>query len=324
MSFIASISKKTVVLALLLAAGALSLLGHWVADDLRSLVQMSMLPLSQPGTGLALTIRDRADDLGPPSRLWQQRLEKARASTETLRYALQAERTRLEERMRIDQEEKDTQYRLLNAFPCELVAARMVAEQSLPYGDTRVLRASAAKPGSYVTTIDLLTDRAEALPEDLLAMDAMDTKALVGRIISSGTATAQLQLITDADFQLGAIILRDLNKPREIDTEHRREPLTARNNEYIATTIHGDGRGGLIATDVFKSHNVLPGDWVGTDKRSKFMPERIRIGRVTEVKPDSRNAGLVTLVIAPVADLASLRDVYIVVPVQASRTGAKN
>jgi cell shape-determining protein MreC len=54
------------------------------------------------------------------------------------------------------------------------------------------------------------------------------------------------------------------------------------------------------------------------------MPERIRIGRVTEVKPDPRNAGLVTLRIAPIADLDSLRDVYIVVPVQVSRTGAKN
>ena len=329
MSFSATISKKTVVLALLLLAAVLTLVGSWAAGDLRSLAQMAMLPLSQPGTGLALTIRERVDGLGPPSRQWQRKLDEARTKAEHLQYDLDVERARFAKHMRMDQEKTDTRYRLLNEFPCELVAARVAAGQSLPYGDTRVLRASGAKPGAYVTTVDLLTDRALSLPEEFLAMDAMDTKALVGRIVSSGMATAQLQLITDTDFQMSAVILRDLNlrvlnKPRDIDTEHRREPLTAQNNRYIATTIHGDGRGGMIATDVFKSHNVLPGDWIGTDGLCKFMPERIRIGRVTAVKPDPRNAGLVTLSIAPVADLASLRDVYIVVPLSDSRTGAKN
>jgi cell shape-determining protein MreC len=54
------------------------------------------------------------------------------------------------------------------------------------------------------------------------------------------------------------------------------------------------------------------------------MPQGIRIGRVIEVKPDPRNAGLVTLRIAPVADLDALREVYIVVPESDSETGAKN
>jgi hypothetical protein len=324
MSFSATISKKTVVLALLLAAAGLTLVGNWAAGDLRSLAQMAMLPLSQPGTGLALTIRERVDELSPPSGRWQRKLVEARTKAEHLQYDLDAVRARFAEHMRIDHEEKETRYGILNGFPCELVAARVVAGQSLPYGDTRVLRASAAKPGAYVTTVDLLTDRAKSLPEDLLALDTMDTKALVGRIVSSGMATAQLQLVTDGDFQIGAMIWRDPNLHREIDTAHRREPLTATNNQYIPTTIRGDGRGGMIATDVFKSHNVLPGDWIGTDGRSKFMPQRIRIGRVAAVKPDPRNAGLVALSITPVADLASLRDVYIVVPMPDSRTGAKN
>ena len=155
-------------------------------------------------------------------------------------------------------------------------------------------------------------------------MDAMDTKALVGRIVSLGTATAELELVTDGGFQISAMIWRDPAMCRDIDTAHRREPLTAQNNKYIPTTIRGDGRGGMIATDVFKGHNVLPGDWIGTDGRSRFMPDRVRIGRVTEVRPDPRNAGLVDPPDFAVADLGSLRDVYIVIPLSEPSAGGKH
>ena len=53
------------------------------------------------------------------------------------------------------------------------------------------------------------------------------------------------------------------------------------------------------------------------------MVEEVGPG-VTEVKPDPRNAGLVTLLIAPVADLASLRDVYIVIPLSEPSAGGKH
>jgi hypothetical protein len=249
MSFIASVSKKTVVLALLAAAAILSVAGHWIAGDLRSLTQTVMLPLSQPGTSLALTIRERSGDIGPLCWRLQRERDEARVTAETFRYALQAERARFQERMRKDQEEKDIRYSLLNGFPCDLVAARVVAEQSLPYGDARVVRTSVAKPGQYVTTIDLLTDRAKSLPEqDLLAIETLDSKALVGRVVSSRMAAAQVQLVTDKDFQIGAMIWYDLSKPRDIDTGHRSEPLTAKNGKAIPTTIRGDGRGGMIAT----------------------------------------------------------------------------
>ena len=67
MSGFGTISKKTVVLVLLLSAAILSLLPVRAAGYLRSIAQVVMLPLSDAGTYVGMTIRQRAGQLGTSS-----------------------------------------------------------------------------------------------------------------------------------------------------------------------------------------------------------------------------------------------------------------
>jgi hypothetical protein len=333
MSFGATISRRTVMTALLLLAAGASLLGNWVASYLRPLAQTVLLPVTEPMTDVALTIRNRMDQIAPPSR-WKLQLDQARLREDSLRYKLEAERVRFAEHLRIDHEEK-AMYGLLNdpnGVRWYLVWAKVAAGPSLPYGQSRVVRTTTGRSGAYVATVDLLTDRSESLPENLLVMDSRtarvppkpDDLIMVGQIISSGAATAQMQLVTDAQFQIEAKILRDPNKRRQIATADRREWLTNANNEPIDVHVRGDGKGGMIATEVSENRNVLPGDWVVTTGRTLLMPDRIRIGRVSEVTPDPRHPWLVSVQIRPVADPASISEVFIVVPRGESRPGARD
>jgi cell shape-determining protein MreC len=78
------------------------------------------------------------------------------------------------------------------------------------------------------------------------------------------------------------------------------------------TPVTGDGEGSLIVT-VAKAHAIRPGDSLVSRTDEKFLPAEIAIGKVVVVEPDKDKPGFSKLVIKPDADLAALREVYIVV-----------
>lgn len=209
-------------------------------------------------------------------------------------------------------------YGPMHDFPCELIAARVVAADAMPYSGTRVINAGrrhGADAGMRVCRV--ITDRSKALPPNLAAITA---SALAGRITESGAFTARLQLVTDANFTIRARIRRiiDPAKPRVIrvlmEGRAAEETLSEANNKPIETPVSGDGTGELIVPDVSKYHNIQPGDYLVTCGDEAFLPAEIGIGRVTRVVDNAKYKGMTTVYAKPLADLSTLRDVYVVLP----------
>lgn len=321
MRFPSTISRQSVVLALLVTAAVLSFMGARAGNYLRGRTQGLLAPLGDLSSGAATTIRQRADNLGKPSHEQERRVQDLDRQIQDLRYALHSEQARYNELVRAAQA-KDSLYGQFPDFPCRLVNARVVSGESLPYGGGKVIRPGAPE-GANITTRDLITDRSKSLPENL---HVMDSKALVGRIIRAGEFTAQLQLITDPAFKTQAMIWRDPGISRQIVLRKGnavvREALSAGNNELIdVSDVRGNGKGGLIVRNVFQDRNIQPGDWLITTGNSRFMPDRIRIGQVVTVQNDHDHVGMASLVVKPLSDLGSLREVFIVLPLAGNDGG---
>ncbi len=224
-------------------------------------------------------------------------------------------------------------YGRMRDFPCELIAARVVGAESLPYGRTRALNvgaAAGATPGARVTTRRLLTDRAKSIHAGYAGVAwekdlprrraAVASTVLAGMIDASGAFTARLMLVTDREFAIAADLFRviDPDNPRQVTVTREGvaalEPLTPANRDLIPVWARGDGRGGMIVEEVSRNDNVLPGDWLLTRRDDAFLPAGLPIAEVIEVLDDPEHAGFVTLRLRPLADLASLREVYVVVP----------
>ncbi len=298
-----------------IGGGGLALVGRGLSQQLRSAAQMVLLPLTEPGTDLAMTLRDRAGQLGTPSQREQRRIDQLQRDIDTLRNALYAERQRMADRIESERLKDEVCGGPLKDCRDQwnLISARVIGGESLPYGTgAKTVKTSAGKAGAYVTTADLLTDRVKSLPEGLWTLD---TKSLVGRITDSGAATARLQLVTDSSFGIAVVIWRDPRITRKITSGPRQEQLTA---EYsvahpIRTALQGDGKENMIAIQVPKEHEVRPGD-VAYTAPGQAAPPYVQVAKVTQVLPDPKNAGFVTLVLAPITDLGSLRKVFIVIP----------
>jgi cell shape-determining protein MreC len=159
----------------------------------------------------------------------------------------------------------------------------------------------------------LLTDREKKLPENLAALSG---SSLVGRVVETGAFTARLQLVTDAGFATRAHIGRiiDPQNPREVQAGARILPLTERVNFPVEAYAHGDGAGGLVCDPIPAVHNIRPGDVLQTRGDEALLPTAVVIGRVSDVQNDPEHPGMVIVRAQPPADLASLRDVYVVVP----------
>lgn len=317
-----NITKRTAMIFLLLLAAGTSLLGNWASSRLRPLAQTILLPPIEPLNDTALTVRDRFQNIGAPPRWQKERLE-ARRREDKLRQALEAERARFAEHLRIDHESK-AMYGALGdpgANHWNVIWAKVAADSPLPYGDSRVLRTADGKAGAYVAMVDLLTNLERALPERLVVADSRlahvppgtSDLVMVGQLVSSGAATAQMRLITDSQFQMQAKIHRDPNRPREIETDTRKTMLTS-SSPGVTVQLRGDGKGGLFAAEVRKGENIMAGDWVVSSRTSALVPEGLRIGWVVGIKPNPKNPILVSVIIRPMADLAAMREVFILLP----------
>lgn len=319
------------ILTILMGCSLLvALFGGRVGDPLRSAVRYAIVPPGDGAMYLVTQFKERRRPAG--SGLTDKQAEHLRKENEALRrqvYGLVQDRYKWWRRATIV-ERMRARFGASPRFPYDLIPARVVAGQSLPYGSARVLGAGEAQgavAGAPVTTRGLRTDRAKALlegsagvirpPQNLMTVTSA---VLVGRISWAGEFTATLQLVTDPGFRINARIRRIINRrnPRMIVLPGGGSPvrLTADNNERIKVEVEaaGDGKESLIVKRVAKAHAVRPGDRLVSRTDEYFLPVEISIGDVVVVEPDPDNPGFSTLLVKPHAELAALREVYIVVP----------
>ncbi|MCY2932186.1 MAG: hypothetical protein NTV86_22360 [Planctomycetota bacterium] len=211
-----------------------------------------------------------------------------------------------------------------------LIPARVLAEDSLPYGQTRLVargrRAGVLKGQSVVTIRQLVTDRAKALPEGLSVVAPTDQfgtetdrllarAVLVGKVIQTSAFSAQMVLVTDTQFKAeDMLILRVLkdNPPRRITVDGREAPLDESNNEPIRVTAVGNGKELEIKGSVPAEHKVQKGDWLVMPYEMTYWPTDILVGLVSRV--EDPGTGHQKVYVQPAADLSSLGTVYIMIP----------
>lgn len=330
----ARLTKRRLLLVLIGGAGVMALLGPDAAGPLRRTVHYALAPLGDAGMYLTTGFRSHfgataGENLSPAE------LRHLTETNRMLRGRLVELERKLAEYWR-QEKQKRRLYGQLRDFPCELIPARVVAADSLPYAQTRILNAGrthGARPGAMVTTRELLTDRSKAIPPGRAAivdttlpmrLAAITSAALVGELTKeTGAFTARLRLLTNPDFEIPAVIHRviDVRRPRKITVltagAAASQTLGPANNAPIPVMARGDGRSEMVV-HAAAVHNIKIGDWLMTSYTSGFLPAGIRVGEVVGVTDDSKHPGFVNLRIRPHADPASLREVYIVEPLGTS------
>ena len=114
---------------------------------------------------------------------------------------------------------------------------------------------------------------------------------LVGRVISIGSDVAQIQLLTDRDCSVGALLVRT-----------RARGVVAGSGEQASPT-------GLTLNYVSNLEEVVEGDLIVTSGMDGIYPKGIAIGRVASVRNGPRLFKLVT--VEPAANLDRLEEIFI-------------
>lgn len=324
------ISKRHVLGGMIVVAVALSFLGPGVSGAFRNTIQPILAPPADAGMYATIWVKERADraTMTPVTPAdyheLQQRYEQQLQINQKLLDKIRAQAERLQYPMPL--------YGKSNAmfFPRDLISARVLASDSLPYGKTAMVNSgtnSGVEPGCPATTRILLTDRSKAIPisddanlsaVELHKISPITYQLLVGEIIEAWAYGARLRLVTDRGFKRSGSIRRIVNpqKPRKytiIEKDNAVEMTLTADSPLVDVHVNGDGSEGLIATNVPINHAIQPGDIVTTRDNNIFMPALIKIGAVTRVKQLASNPGFVTVYISPSANLATLRNIYIVV-----------
>jgi rod shape-determining protein MreC len=114
---------------------------------------------------------------------------------------------------------------------------------------------------------------------------------LVGRVISMGSDVAQIQLLTDRDCSVGALLART-----------RARGVVAGSGEQASPT-------GLTLNYVSNLEEIVEGDVIVTSGMDGIYPKGIAIGRVESVRNGPRLFKLIT--VEPAANLDRLEEVFI-------------
>jgi cell shape-determining protein MreC len=331
MQFGFRLSKKRVLIAMLVVAIATSLLGSWVGDILRMPATCALAPVSDFIRASTSAFKSAMADREEPP---MSASEAARLRKELDQWRSAAE-VCSQRGLRWWQKYREVQG-TRNAYggalkKCELIPARVILGDALPYGQSETVNEGTilgVKKGMRV--IDVLTDRSKALPADdrmraITAFSPVEGKpiadcVLVGWVEAAGSFTARIRLVTDKRFKIGARLQRriDPNNPRKVTAMTREGPtekiLTRHDKEliYISVTLSGDGERGLVTDDIQKGHNIRVGDWLWTTGLSGKLPVQSRIGEVVSVEQSDNNPNFVVAKVAPAAELGALRDILIV------------
>ena len=317
------LSKGRVLAGLMAAALAASVLGPTVAGPLRNLARLVIAPAGEVGMYATTAVQNHVDEAMRET-IPQDEARALREENAYLRSVTSVMADQLTAAMREIDAIQEIRSHLYGGptdeMPSELIRARVVADDSLPYSATRIVGVGgASREGRFVTTRELWTGRKKALPSKLAAITA---SAFVGRITESDAFTARLQLVTDRLFRIDVQIHRvvqDPKRPRKITVSDggpvREEQLTPLHPKIIAEA-HGDGDGGVVISGVPSRHNILPGDLVATLSDDIATGAPIPLGVVERVEDDEddESSMRVTLQVKPLANLAALREVYIIVP----------
>lgn len=327
-------SPRQLLLAALLAASALSCaLPREVSSLLRMSLRWALDPLGDAGMYARVAVSDAMTDLhhrasdSLESDLPVAEARALRDENARLRRAMEELRRKYAVHRRRQLEARRLYGQLgIDRLQWDLIAGRVVGIDSIPYGQSRAVNAGSSRgvvSGSKATTRTVLTDRLKALLPGPLA--AITTEALVGEVVETWRFGARMRLITDPGFQVNALVKRvvDPDNPRRIvilERGNAQERPLGPDDPRVDVLVAGDGTGGLIARDVPEIHRIRAGDLVFLKETDRFLPARIGIGRVSEVKTQPRNPRFAVLRIEPFADLTSLREVYIVVPTLSGRS----
>ena len=329
------LSKKRVLIALLVVAIATSLLGSWVSDLLRMPATCAMAPVSDFLRAATSAFKSAMADREEPA---MSASEAARLREEVKRWRSKADECNRRglywwKRCRAIQHTRSAYGASLDT--CELIPARVILGESLPYGQSQTVAKGTihgVKKGMRV--IDVLTDRSKALPADdrmravtghaPFAGKPITGSVLVGWVEAAGSFTARVRLVTDKRFKIDAWLQRKIDpaKPRKVTTTTPEgladvflthdDVYDTKGKENITTTLGGDGERGLITNSISKDYNIRAGDWLWTLGQSAKLPVQLRIGEVVSVAPSDRNPNFVIAKVAPSAVLGTLRDIFIV------------
>ncbi len=198
-------------------------------------------------------------------------------------------------------------------LPIRLIPAAVVSGDAMPYSWGRLINAGRKKnvdKDFWVTNRILLTDRAKTLPKNWFVISGT---YIVGRIIESAAYSSRLQLVTDKAFRAQGQIYR-VADGREVQIGPTVTRLSAQNNVLIDVVFEGDGRGGIVISDVKRSANIREGDWLATSRTNNpLLPAPVSVGRVSAVI-NHKDRTWVSLEVKPMVDLATMRDVMVIQP----------
>ncbi len=327
-------SKGSILAVLMLLCVVTSFLGPRAAVVLRRPAQVAFSPLGDLGAYLGLSVKNTVNEL-TSDEIPQDEAQRLRQANQELQGQvdnLQATVMELRQQQAKIQKLDQLLFGPVDDIPYELIPGRVIGFDSMMYGQTRVINAPGALSGSPVTTRKLLTDRSKAMPQTLRAvalppkMEQMASAVLVGKLMETSAFTARLQLVIDRGFTVRAKILRvfDAKNPREINDGTKRRKMTQADDPLVfVPEAKGDGVGGLTVSNVKEDDNVQKGDFLVTCNDDPLLRAQVRIGQVVAVTSDPRQAGFVNIKVEPAADLDSLREVFVVVPLEKKDASGK-
>ncbi|MFP4053565.1 MAG: rod shape-determining protein MreC [Phycisphaerae bacterium] len=331
MRLLRRIPPEGLLAVLICVSVAVALLGPDLSMMLRRLTSWAFAPLGDAGMYVVHQVKQGSGDLGEKTisggeaRRMRQKIASLEGQVENYRTALADVVERQGRQNALLRALYLSRRKLFGPihpaeFPWELIPARVVSADSLPYGNGRTINAGngyGVAEGNMVTTRVLLTNRSKAMIGEKLA--TISSQALVGEVVDSWAFGARLRLVTDRSFAVNALVHRrvDPNDPRKITVVEEgdsSEQTLTRQHPRVPVRAVGDNENGLICRDVPEIHNILPGDVVYVQEDQYYLPARVRIGKVDRVEKQLKNPSFVTLHVAPHARLSAVRDVYVVVP----------
>ncbi len=319
MTLLRRLSRKTVLAALLGISVVLAALPARCSRRICHVVRPLLAPLGKGGMYLTTHVRERVSELAGQAD--KQEDAETVALLAAIHEQLQSQRERIAQLTRWREV-------LGEEFPCRLIEASVVGAEGLALRDRRQLdvgRSQGISPGDLATTRRLLHRVGVALPEYLTVLGR---NYVVGRIIDSGAHTATLQLVTDPQFRMPACVRRMLypgarrviyvERPGggrvQEEYKHDGRPGAYPIPKPIPVLAQGDGRR-IVLRHVPAQHGIQPGDLLTTAASTELLlPFGLTIGRVVGAEPDKQDAHAVTVLVEPLADLATLREVYVVMP----------
>ena len=316
--------KKWVLIGLCLFSAALmSPPAGRVRSLCRQAARGALVPAGMLGTYVTVHLRTRLDEMtAPASPSDDEKVNALRGRILLMHQMIEHQRRQIQTLAKWN--------KTLEGFRCRLLPARVIAAESLPLRNRRLVGAgnrSGVGPGDLVTTRMVLHESASNLGDKLTVLGR---NYVVGCISDSAAGSATLRLVTDPHFKMPAQLWRLVEPDREraiysatpaggMEKRAFRHSGRTSGPEPVGKPVPveavGNGRE-VVLKHVPANHGMRAGDILTSDGSTGLLPLGLTVGRVSRVERDKNDAHFVTVFVEPLADLHRLRDVYIVLPYQ--------